>query len=483
MKSRIKELESKARKLEPSKEERDRLFNKAKKYGDNFLDALPDKPAYVETENMGKGIYDLPFSDTSKDFDTILDALDSHVDRPGLNPASGKHAGYIPGGGLYPSAIADYLAGVTNRYTGVFFSSPGAVRIENMCIRWMCDLVGYPEGAAGNLTSGGSLANLIGLVVGRDQSGITSSDYDRAVIYTTRQVHHCVIKAIKFAGLQEAKLKTIPMDNRFRMKPKELDKQITEDRDNGLIPLMIFASAGTTDIGAVDPLDEIGDIADRQNLWFHVDAAYGGFFLLTDHGKKTMSGIEKSDSVTIDPHKGLFLPYGSGAVMVKDGQKLFESQHMTANYLQDAMKATEEASPADLSPELSKHFRGLRMWLPLQLFGVQPFRDSLEEKLLLTRYFYEKIQNIDSIEVGPEPELSVMFFRYVPENGDPNSFNKMLVDEIHSDGRVFLSSTHINGNTYLRLAVLNFRTHLEEIDLIYSVVEEKIRELTANTDN
>ncbi|WP_445663981.1 pyridoxal phosphate-dependent decarboxylase family protein [Fodinibius sp. AD559] len=477
MEQQIKELERQARQLETTVQDRKSLINKATGYGEEFLNSLSEKPAYVNSETMGKGVYELPFDEKPKDFDQLLQALKSEVDLPGLNPASGKHAGYIPGGGLYPSAIADYLAAVTNRYTGVFFSSPGAVRIENMCIRWMNDLIGYPDGASGNLTSGGSIANLIGLVVTRDDSGIKAEDFSRAVIYTTQQVHHCVIKAIKFAGLGEATLRTIPMDDHYRMKADALEEQIKSDKKDGRIPLTIFASAGTTDLGAVDPLDEIGDIAEQHDLWFHVDAAYGGFFLLTEHGKEMMKGIEKSDSATIDPHKGLFLPYGSGALLVKDGERLYESQHMSANYLQDTYKATEEASPADLSPELSKHFRGLRMWLPLQLFGVQPFRAALDEKLLLTRYFYDKIQQIDSIEVGPEPELSVAFFRYVPENGDANAFNKKLVNEIHNDGRVFLSSTHLNGTVYLRLAVLNFRTHLEDIDLILSVLREKIRKL------
>ena len=150
---------------------------------------------------------------------------------------------------------------------------------------------------------------------------------------------------------------------------------------------------------------------------------------------------------------------------------------MTANYLQDTLKATEEASPADLSPELSKHFRGLRMWLPLQLFGIKPFRAALKEKLLLARYFYEQLQQINNIETGPEPELSVLFFRYMPETANPNKFNKKLVDEIHQDGRIFISSTHIKETVYLRLAVLNFRTHKEEIDLILSVLKEKIKKL------
>lgn len=479
MEKRIRELEKQSRQMEISDRERSSLLEKARKYGEEFINELSDKPAFESFDSTESKLHELTFEEEGKPFAKLLRVLDSEVDSKGLNPASGKHAGYIPGGGIYPSAIADYLAAITNRYAGVFFSSPGAVRMENKCIRWMCDLIGYPDTAAGNLTSGGSIANLIGMVAARDDSGIQAKDYGKVVIYTTNQVHHCVIKAIKFAGLREATIQKIEMDDRFRMKSQALSQQIAEDKKEGRIPLMIFASAGTTDLGAVDPLDEIADIAQSHSLWFHVDAAYGGFFLLTEHGEKVMKGIEHSDSVTIDPHKGLFLPYGTGAVLVKEGKKLFESQHMIANYMQDTLKATEEWSPADLSPELSKHFRGLRMWLPLQLLGIAPFRAALDEKLLLTRYFYQEVQKIEGIEVGPEPELSILFFRYIPDSGAANEFNKKLVDFIHRDGRVFLSSTHINGTVYLRLAVLHFRTHLEEIDLILSVIREGITKITS----
>ncbi|HLR25131.1 MAG TPA: aminotransferase class V-fold PLP-dependent enzyme [Fodinibius sp.] len=358
MEEQIKNLEHRAKELEVPAGRRQTLFDKAQRYGEDFLNSLPEQPAFQLDEEMGKGLTEFPFEEEPKSFDQLLELLDSQVDKVGLNPASGKHAGYIPGGGLYPSAIADYLAAITNRYAGVFFSSPGAVRIENRCIRWLCNLIGYPEASGGNLSSGGSIANLIGMVTARDSSGIKTKDFDHAVIYTTRQVHHCVVKAVKFAGLQEATLCTIEMDDHFRMNPGKLAEQIRADKKEGRIPLMIFASAGTTDLGAVDPLDAIADIAERYELWFHVDAAYGGAFLLTEHGRKKMAGIDRSDSVIIDPHKGLFLPYGTGAVLVKDGQKLYDSQHMTANYLQDTLKATQEYSPADLSPELSKHFRG-----------------------------------------------------------------------------------------------------------------------------
>lgn len=480
MEADIKKLEQEARKLEVDSADRRELIRKTQAYGEAFLQDLPNKPAHVVSPEMGRGVYELPIDEQPTSLDQLLTLLDTEVNTPGLNPTSGKHAGYIPGGGIYPSALADYLAALTNRYAGNFFSSPGAVRIENMCIRWMCDLVGYPDKAGGNLTSGGSIANLIGMVTARDAAGIRAREFDQAVIYTTHQVHHCVIKAIKFAGLKEAKLREIEMDEHFRMKSERLRRQIEKDKAAGLSPLMIFATAGTTDLGAVDPLNEIADIAEEHQLWFHVDAAYGGFFLLTEHGQKAMRGIHRSDSVTIDPHKGLFLPYGLGAVLVKDEQKLYDSQHMTANYLQDTLSATAEPSPADLSPELSKHFRGLRMWLPLQLLGVAPFRAALDEKLLLTHYFYEHIQHMDGMEVGPRPELSIMFFRYIPASGNPNDFNKKLVRYIHNDGRIFLSSTHIDGTVFLRLAVLHFRTHLPEINLMLEVIREGVEAVKAS---
>jgi aromatic-L-amino-acid/L-tryptophan decarboxylase len=252
----------------------------------------------------------------------------------------------------------------------------------------------------------------------RDSKNLKSADFSKAVIYTTAQVHHCVHKSINMVGLREAVKRTVPMDSSFRMNPEALRQMIEDDLISGLLPFMVIGSAGTTDVGAVDPLDKIADISSEFDLWFHVDAAYGGFFIMTEEAKALFKGIERSDSLVIDPHKGLFLPYGTGAVLVKNGQQLFESQHMMASYLQDAYFDVEEVSPADLSPELTKHFRGLRLWLPLQLYGVEPFKAALSEKIWLTRYFYEEIQKIDGFEVGHFPQLSVMTYRYVPKNAD-----------------------------------------------------------------
>jgi len=474
---RIKSLEKISRRLEPSPAERTALIEQVLAYSNDFLDHIYQLPAYVVSEDKGIGLYDSPIDEGPARINDLLDLLRQHVDRPGLNPASGGHLGYIPGGGIFHSALADYLADVTNRYAGAFFGSPGAVRMENMLITWMASIVGYPDDAVGNLTSGGSIANLIGIVTARDAKQIKAKEIERSAIYLTAHAHHSVDKAIRIAGLKECNLRYVPMDDRYRMDAEALDRMIVADKRAGLHPWLVVASAGTTDVGAVDPMIPISDIARRHQLWFHVDGAYGAFFVLCEEGKKVLVGMDRSDSLVMDPHKGLFLPYGTGGVLVKESKQLIDAHYYVANYMQDTIHSRDELSPADLSPELTKHFRGLRLWLPLKLAGVAPFRAGLEEKMLLARYFHERLSQIPGFEVGPAPELSVVTFRYRPAKGDVKTFNERLVQEIHQDGRVFLSSSTIDGKFIIRLAALAFRTHIETIDLALEILREKVRKL------
>jgi glutamate/tyrosine decarboxylase-like PLP-dependent enzyme len=480
VRSRIRSLEALALPLEPSAATRDALVAPVLNYANDFLDRLRDLPAYVTTETKGAGLYDAPIGDQPARIEGLLELLRAHVDTPGLNPASGGHLGYIPGGGIFHSALGDFLADVTNRYAGVFFASPGAVRMENMLLDWMASIVGYPLSTAGNLTSGGSIANLIGIVTARDARQIKARDIEHSVVYLTKHVHHSVDKAIRIAGLQECVIRHVPMDDRHRMNADAFDALVMADVRAGLRPFLVIASAGTTDVGAIDPMAAIADIAARHEIWLHLDGAYGAFFALCEDGKRRLAGMERSDSLVMDPHKGLFVPYGSGAVLVKNKQALFDAHYYAANYMQDTLHGGDESSPADLSPELTKHFRGLRLWLPLKLCGVAPFRAALEEKLLLARYFHEEIQAISGFEVGPAPDLSVVTFRYLPKRGDVTTFNERLVQAIHQDGRVFLSSSQVDGRFIIRLAVLHMRTHLETIDLTLQVLKEQVARLEAS---
>jgi glutamate/tyrosine decarboxylase-like PLP-dependent enzyme len=256
------------------------------------------------------------------------------------------------------------------------------------------------------------------------------------------------------------------------MKADDLATQIDSDKSEGLNPFLVVTSAGTTDVGAIDPLPEIGATAKENGLWYHIDAAYGGFFILTDEGRKKLAGIETADSIVIDPHKGLFLPYGLGVVLVKNIEDLKRAHRFEASYMQDAFHGPDEASPAELSPELTKHFRGMRLWLPLKLHGVAPFRACLEEKLLLAKYFHAEIQKI-GFESKLEPELSVVTYRYIPKIGDANDFNKRLLEAVVNDGRIFISSTMLNGEYTLRFACLAFRTHLDTVDTLLTILREK----------
>ena len=477
------ELKRKAQKLEPSQEIMSDHSNKTFEYIHNFYNNIYKEPAYIDKEDKSAELLNHPFTENGYGFDHTLQLFKSEIDESGLNPASGGHLGYIPGGGIYHSALADALADVTNEYAGHFFGGPGAVRAENMFLRWLMEITGFPKNSIGNLTSGGSIANLIGIVTARDAKNINSQNIRSSVIYMSEHAHHCNPKAIRISGLGECVLRKVKLDEDRKIDASALKSQIESDKKEGLNPFLIIASAGTTDLGTIDPLNEISNIAQDNNCWFHIDAAYGGFFVLTEEGKEKLSGIEKADSLVVDPHKGMFLPYGLGAVLVKNQEAIKKSHHYEANYMQDAMSAIEEISPADVSPELTKHFRGLRAWFPLMINGTQVFKDAAEEKLALCKYFYEEIGKIEGMERGPEPELSVCAFRYIPKNIDPNEFNLALTESIRKDGRVFHSSTLIDDKIYIRLACLSIRTHIETIELSLKVIQEKIKELEYRYQN
>lgn len=474
---KIKILEKTARILDPDQDQRDQWNTAVLAYADTYLNQLSSSKSFVNQTAAGGDLQHLQITESSSELDGLLAKTTEHIDEIGLNPPAAGHMGYINGGGLYPAALGDYIAAVSNRYAGVFFTGPGAVRLENSLIRWMCGLFGYPKTAVGNLTSGGSIANLVAIVTAREAFPIRSKDIPGTVIYLSAQTHHSIQKAIRIAGLAEAQLRYIPLDDQLRMSASALEKAILEDQKNGLKPFLISAALGATNTGAIDPIAEQAAIAKRHGLWFHVDAAYGGFFSLVASLKEKFVGIEQADSITLDPHKTLFLPFGTGTVLIKDRAKVLKAYHYLADYMQDTVGSFDEVSPADISPELTKHFRGMRLWLPLKLFGLKPFRAALEEKLYLTRYFYQIIKEEPGFEVGPEPELSVAIFRYVLEDGDANAFNQKLIQAIQKDGRVFLSSTLIDGVFWIRIAVVGFRTHLAQVDLLLTILKEKIRAL------
>jgi glutamate/tyrosine decarboxylase-like PLP-dependent enzyme len=464
--NKILDLEKVSKELEPSVNERNNLNQQIQFFCNQFIETINETPSYYTGKSDSKK---LSIDTNKKELKELLSIYTSEVVQKGINPASGGHLGYIPGGGIYTAALGDLLASITNEYAGMYFGSPGAVTMENELLNWMKDIFGFPKDAIGNLTSGGSIANLIALTSARDKYQIKNDRISKSVIYLSPQIHHCIHKAIRIIGLEDIQVQFLELDKLSRIDTEKLVQRIEKDKNKGLNPFMIIASAGTTDTGAIDPLKEIGKVAQSTKMWYHIDAAYGGFFILSESVKHLFNGMEMADSLVIDPHKGMFLPYGLGAVLVKDKEAIYHSHHYTANYMQDAI-SNMEINPADVSPELTKHFRGLRMWLPLQLHGIKPFIACLDEKLLLTAYFRNKLKEVGFL-LGPEPDLSVSYFWYPSKKVDENTFNEQLMKFIHKNGTTFLSSTKIDGKFVIRMAILSFRTKKLTIDKTMQMVK------------
>ena len=460
LRAEIGRLREAAAALEPDANSRRALSEQALDHALAYWDQVETAPSNRPWSEVFSQTLEPEFTEQGRDPASILDYVATCVDRPGFATTSPRFMAYIPGGGVPYSALGDLIAAASNKYSGFASASPGAVRVENACVAWLASVIGFPHDAAGTLTSGGSIANLTAIVAARESRDLE----DGGAVYLTRFAHYCVEKALHIAGRGRSPKRVIPTDGSYRMSVDALEHALEEDRRNGIRPWIVIASAGTVDTGAIDPLPEIAELCRRYGAWFHVDGAYGGLFALCDEGKALLRGIEQADSVALDPHKTLFLPYGTGAVVVRDGKLLQDAFSATGEYIRPLGESEVGPSPADLSPELTRHFRALRLWLPLQMAGILAFRAAQSEKLALARYFHARLSEIDGFDPGPEPQLSVVAFRYLPKSGDADDFNERLMQHIQQEGRVMMSGTRIDGSYHLRCAILCFRTHLEHVD-------------------
>ncbi len=460
LRGEIERLREQTRPLEPDSYQRRELGGQVLDHALNFLDQVEDAPSLRPASEAFAQQLETEFTEEGRAPDAVLDYLGTCIEKPGIATTSPRFMGYIPGGGLFHSALGDMLAAASNKYSGFAPAAPGAVRIENACTQWLASVIGYPETAAGTLTSGGSMANLTAMVAARDARDANGG----GAVYLTRFAHHCVDKALHIAGRGRSPRRAIATDANYRMSVDALEQALEKDRRDGVRPWLVVASAGTVDTGSVDPLSEIAELCRRYDAWFHVDGAYGGLFALNDEGRAKLRGIEQADSVALDPHKTLFLPYGTGAALVRDGHQLLDAFSASADYIKPFSETDVGPSPADLSPELTRHFRAMRLWLPLQIAGIAAFRAAQSEKLGLARYFHSRLSELEGWDAGPEPDLSVVAFRYLPKSGDVDDFNERLIKHVQDEGRVMLSGTRIDGAYYLRCAILCFRTHLEHVD-------------------
>ncbi len=460
--------------LDPAPDDMRAMGQAAVEYLVGFIGGLDGAPAAATergvelAERLRRGPADdgVPFEDLFAD---VRDAV-MHT----FEYAGPGYLAYIPGGGLYTAALADFIAQGVNRYVGLWMPSPAVVQLEENVTRWLCELYGTGEGSQGILTSGGSTANLSAVVTARHAK--LGDDFADGTYYVSEQAHASVTKAATIAGFSRKHVRIVPTDVELRMDPDALRGMIREDRAAGMRPFLVVPSAGTTNTGAIDPLDAVADIARDEGLWLHVDAAYGGFFQLTERGRERFRGIERADSVTVDPHKGLFLPYGTGALVVRDGTALRDAHYEGAAYLQDLPPSGDLPNYSEYSTELSRDWRGLRVWMPLQLHGVGAFREALDEKLDLSEELDAALRGDVNLELPWATQLTVTPFRL---RGGDDAANEELLRRINASKRVFLSSTRVHGRFTLRVCIVSHRTHRDRILECIEIVRDAAAGLAA----
>jgi aromatic-L-amino-acid decarboxylase len=453
--------------LEPDRAERERLSEAIVSYLDDWFEAAGTLEASgIDLDPSQLEDLRSPPTERGRPLEEILSELEL-AGRAGIYHASGGHMSYIPNAGMYTAALGEYLAAGLNRYTGVTAAAPGFSAIEHGLVDWLTSLFDLGPDASGLLLSGGSMANLTGIVSARNAK--LGDSFGHGVVYVTTHTHHSAAKAARLAGFRSDQISLVDVDDDLRMDVSHLAELVAADRDADRDPFLVIASAGTTDTGTIDPLAEIADFAENSNLWMHVDGAYGGFFQLTERGRSRLVGIERADTLALDPHKGLSIPFGVGALIARDERALVDAHQGRGAYLRDEDTYMGLRDIASLGPELTRPFRGLAVWLPLHLHGVAPFRDALDDSLDLAAHAYERITAVPGVRTLWAPDLSVVAFGF-----EDDHLGRAAWDNVNRDRTVHLSPTIIEDRFILRLAILNRRSTTEHVDRAVDIIEKTL---------
>jgi aromatic-L-amino-acid/L-tryptophan decarboxylase len=390
-----------------------------------------------------------------------------------FNTAGPGYLAYIPGGGIFPAALADLIADGTNRYTGIWQAAPALVQLEANVLDWFRDWMGFPSTTRGLFTTGGSMSVFNAVLCARERQ--LGTEIRSGVLYTSNQAHAAVVKSAKLAGIFPDRVRLVSVDSQFRMRFDDLGDQIARDRRAGLRPFLVVSTAGSTNTGAVDPLEAIADLCEREGLWHHVDGAYGAFFHLVEPLRPLLAGLSRADSLTLDPHKGLFLPYGTGALLVRDGAALRAVHQVHASYMPPAVDQ-EFYDPAQYGPELSRGFPGLRVWLTIKTFGAARIRAAIAEKRALAVAAAERLAGVPGINLVAPPQLSLLAFCVTPTGSsllEQNKATSRLLERVNARRRVMLTGCTVDGRFLARLCVMSFRTRERHVELaVDQIIEE-----------
>lgn len=386
-----------------------------------------------------------------------------------------RFLGYVPSIPTFPSVLGDWLATGYNFFAGVWPIASGPNEIELMVIDWFRQWLGMPNGTGGLLTSGGSTATLMAVVAARHaRIADDSTLLPRLTLYTSTQAHSAVARAAWIAGIARENVRALETDGAMRLHARAVRDAVAADRAAGREPFLAVASAGTTSTGAIDELDAIADVCTREELWLHVDAAYGAFASLTPRGGTLLRGIERADSVVLDPHKWLFVPFECGCLLARDPGKLKAAFHIFPEYLKDVAPGDEEVNFADYGEQLTRYARALKIWLSVRTLGLAPFREMIARGIALAEYAEAIVRREKGLEVLSPAQLGIFCFRVHPADiDDPaelDELNERVNTSVNATGRFLISSTRVHGAFSLRVCTHNWRTTEADIDELMELV-------------
>ena len=398
-----------------------------------------------------------------------------------------RHWGWVNGTGTPMGMLAEMLAAGMNPNTGGFHQA--ATLVEAQVLRWCKEMLGYPNGASGLLLSGGSMANLVGLTVARNvkaevdirRSGVAAAPR-MMTAYCSDETHSSVQKAVELLGLGSQSLRQLPADSDFRLDPAALEMAIAEDRAAGRHPFCVIGNAGTVNTGASDPLDALADICERENLWLHIDGAFGALAALSPKLRPAVKGMERADSVAFDLHKWMYMPYEVGCILVREEAHHRAAFALTPAYLTKA-EGTVADSPwmADYGVQLSRGFRALKVWMGIKEHGVDKYARLIEQNVAQARYLAGLVRDKPELELLAPAPLNIVCFRFAADGQDEatrNEINHQILVHLHKSGTAVPSSTQLAGRFAIRVAITNHRTRLEDLDVLVSAVIREGNRLT-----
>ena len=457
--------------LEPSADEIRDWANLVTQFMIDYLGDLRDRPAYRHTSSheIRSGLESkLPIE--GSDFDSLLKIFRDTIIPFSRQNAHPRMFGYVQSPGTPIGAFADLLASTLNANLTIWRSAPAPVELERLTIDWIRQILGFPPEAGGLFVSGGSMANLAALAAARETR---YESLGRLRVYAPNTTHFSIIKAATLLGIGRENVQHVAVDERFRMRVDDLVTKIAADLEAGYVPFCVIGNAGTVDTGAVDPLREIREVANRFRLWMHVDGSYGAFAILADSAKKLFAGMEQADSIALDPHKWLYLPVDAGCVIYRNPESARAAFAQEAEYTRMFGEEAAEAFVCwDYGPELSRRFRALKVWMLLKAVGLDRLSKAIETNLACARHLESMVRASDDFEMVAPVDLSIFCFRHVPaqlRNEAPkaiDAFNERLLVALQQDGSSYLSNATLNGRFALRGCVLNYRTTLRDMEIL-----------------